>query len=67
MTDLDGRADNVIRDPGVLAVKPQVVDVTTVGKGKGGATDKWLMLLLAFALVYINRNSIQKRLGQKHG
>jgi uncharacterized repeat protein (TIGR01451 family) len=65
--DLDGRADNVIRDPGVLAVKPQVVDVTTVGKGKGGATDKWLMLLLAFALVYINRNSIQKRLGQKHG
>lgn len=46
--DFDARADGVIRDPSVLAVKPEVIDVTTVGKGRGGSIDWLLLVLIAF-------------------
>ncbi|MES2672928.1 MAG: InlB B-repeat-containing protein [Pseudomonadota bacterium] len=46
--DFDARADGVVRDPSVLAVKAEVIEVTTVGKGKsrGGVIDVLFLLLL---------------------
>ncbi|MET0357004.1 MAG: InlB B-repeat-containing protein, partial [Cellvibrio sp.] len=57
--DLDARADGVIRDPSALAVKPEVVQVTTVGKGRGGSLDIiFLSLLMLGSLLFYTRNII---------
>lgn len=67
--DLDTRADGVIRDPSVLAVKPDVVEVTTVGKGRGGVSDTLLLLILALLAFACKRTTVAittNKKGQKN-
>jgi hypothetical protein len=69
--DLDTRADGVIRDPSALAIKPEIVEVTTVGKGRsrGGAIDIVFVLALALLAFTFNRRKmtlIKIQKGQKN-
>ena len=55
----------MIRDPSVLAVKPGIIEVTTVGKGRGGAIDPLLLLLLtAVGFTFSRRKMILLNIGK---
>jgi hypothetical protein len=68
--DTDARADSVIRDPSVLASKPDVIEVTTVGRGKrGGSIDLLtILLLISFGAFSARRHYfIKSTSGKIHG
>jgi outer membrane protein OmpA-like peptidoglycan-associated protein len=50
--DSDNQADGVVRDLSVLGVRADTIEVTTVGKGRGGAMDSLILMMLALCLLF---------------